>query len=138
MAPADQIFCMISSATGGKSRSTNPSLGKLIDFRVGLNWGPRVFSICRASRSSKLLTKSKFRGLAEVQILEAVDEIQVRRPRGAPDRRNCRQHRPSEATRGSRSRRFSMTSRFSALAEFKSLSSIALGRSRFAFGDPVD
>ena len=40
----------------------------------------------RSSRSSKLSTKSKFRSLAELQVIEHVDDIELRRPRGAPNR----------------------------------------------------
>ena len=40
----------------------------------------------RSSRSSELSTKSRFRGLAELQVIENVDDIELRRPRGAPSR----------------------------------------------------
>ena len=40
----------------------------------------------RSSRSSKMSTKSEFRGLAELQVIEKVDDIELRRPRGAPSR----------------------------------------------------
>ena len=53
--------------------------------------------------------------------LETVDEIEVRRPRGTPDLRNCRRNRPSDATRRSRSSTFSLNSSFAALAELQIL-----------------
>ena len=40
----------------------------------------------RSSRSSELSTKSRFRGLAELQVIENIDDIELRRPRGAPSR----------------------------------------------------
>jgi len=40
----------------------------------------------RTSKSSELSTKSRSRGLAEPQVIENVDDIEIRRPRGAPSR----------------------------------------------------
>ena len=40
----------------------------------------------RSSRSSQLSTKSSFGGSAELQLIENVDEIEIRRLRGAPNR----------------------------------------------------
>ena len=40
----------------------------------------------RSSRSSEMWTKSRFRRLAELQVIENVDDIELRRPRGAPNR----------------------------------------------------
>ena len=46
----------------------------------------RASEASRSSRSSKLSMKSRFRGLAELQVIENVDDIELRRPRGAPSR----------------------------------------------------
>ena len=46
----------------------------------------RVSEASRNSRSSELWRKSRFRGLAELQVMENLDDIELRRLRGAPNR----------------------------------------------------
>ena len=46
----------------------------------------RGSEVPRTSKSSELSTKSRSRGLAEPQVIENVDDIEIRRPRGAPSR----------------------------------------------------
>ena len=91
----------------------------------------------RSSRSSKLSTKSRFRGSAELQILENVNEIEVQRLRGAPDPRKCRRYRSSEAPRSSRSSRFLTESRFGGFAELQDIDNVDEIKLRRLCGAPV-
>ena len=86
----------------------------LSDFNVFLS-----FFFPLASKSSKLSTKSRSRGFAVLQFFEIVDEIKVRKLRGAPDPRKCRRNRGSEASRSSRSSKLSTKSKFRGLAELQ-------------------
>ena len=46
----------------------------------------RAPAASRSSRSPELSTKSRFRGLAELQVIENLHDIELRRLRGAPNR----------------------------------------------------
>ena len=81
----------------------------------------------RSSRSSELSTKSRFRGLAELQVIENIDDIELRRPRGAPSRafhadtgaRRGALASISEESRSSKSSKTLTKSRFGGFEEFQ-------------------